>query len=97
MAPKTARAGSAIAADAALGVPAMSTPARSRRKRRRRGEPDGKSSVYDGARLLGTIRCRAGVCRAMSAAGKALGGFPTSVAAMCAICSTSRQQREAWS
>lgn len=75
-------------------IPPMSGPARIPRKRGRQGEPDGESSVYAGARLLGTIRCRAGVCRATTAAGKALGGFPTSVLAMRAICSTFRKQGE---
>jgi hypothetical protein len=72
------------------GAP-MSTPARSRRKRGQR-EPDGESAVYDGARLLGTIKCRAGVCRATTARGKALGGYPKAVLAMKAICGASKER-----
>lgn len=64
-------------------------------KQKRKREPSGKVAVYDGTRLLGTIKAANKGFGARAAHGGRLGVFKTSRAAMLAICEHDKQRRPA--
>lgn len=60
---------------------------------RREAKAPTKSSVYDGSRLLGVIKPKAGAFVARLANGRTLGEFSDERSAMRAICSADRLDR----
>jgi hypothetical protein len=68
---------------------------RAKRRRRARSSAPPTSEIYDGARLIGTIRTGRGAFAAFGADGRKLGAFRTAKDAMRAVCDAARATGEA--